>query len=96
MTKYFQNVGSFSRECNGTTLHYDQACLQIIAEEEITFLSQYDECEGCILLETKYPPISDEYVLGTLSPLHYAVRNGKGQICNGKFTKHDVGIVYPN
>lgn len=87
---YFQNMGSFIRDCNGTTLRYDQACLQIIAEEKISFLSQYDECEGCILQETAKPLGADAYVLSTLSPLHYAVRNENGQICNGELVEHDV------
>lgn len=89
-TSYFQNVGSFIRDCNGTTLHYDQACLEIIAHGKISFWSQYEECEGCILQETKKKAGTDAYVLDTLSPVHYEVHNETGPICNGKFVMHDV------
>lgn len=85
----FENVGAFIRSCNGTTLRYDQACLQIITTEKISFWSQYEECEGCKLLKTAELPISGAIVLETLSPLRFAVQNGNGQICNGKFVKVD-------
>lgn len=83
-SKYFQNVGSFIRDCNDTTLRYDRACLQIITDVPVTFWSQYEECEGCILLETSKLTATDEVVLQTLSPLRYAIKNATHQICNGK------------
>lgn len=84
-SKYFQNVGSFIRECNGTTLRHDRACLQIITDEPVTFWSQHEECEGCILLKTAELSTTDEVQLGTLSAVQYAVHNSTGQtICNGK------------
>ncbi|XP_073962435.1 heparan-alpha-glucosaminide N-acetyltransferase-like [Choristoneura fumiferana] len=87
----FENVGAFIRSCNGTTLRYDQACLQIITSEEISFWSQYEECEGCKLLKTVELPISGGIVLETLSPLRYAVKNGNGQICNGTYQFCEFG-----
>lgn len=79
----FENVGAFIRECNGKKLRYDQACLQIITDQELSFLSQYEECEGCILLETAKISKTSDIVLKTASPLRYAVRNGHGEICSG-------------
>lgn len=88
--KNFQNVGSFIRDCYGVDLRYDEACVQIISDTEISFWSQYDECEGCKLLPTEKTKGSDAYVFKTLSPVHYAIRNETAEICNGKWSNRDV------
>lgn len=82
----FENVGSFIRDCNGSKLRYDQACLQIITNTDVSFWSQYEECEGCILLGTANISDTRSLVLGTGSPLNYKVTNGNGVICNGKYS----------
>ena len=79
----FENVGSIIRDCNGTTLRYDQACLQIVTDQPVSFWSQYEECEGCILLETAHIPETRALILDTGSPIKYAVRNGNGEVCSG-------------
>lgn len=81
----FENVGAFIRHCNGTTLRYDQACLEIDTAEPITFWSQDEECEGCVLLKTARLPSTGSIVLSTLRPTRYAIRNGTAEICNGKY-----------
>ncbi|XP_060807203.1 heparan-alpha-glucosaminide N-acetyltransferase [Amyelois transitella] len=86
-----QNIGAFIRKCNGTTLRYDQACLELITDEKVRFYSQYDECEGCKLLETITLPSTGAVVLGTTSPLHYAIKNDNGQICNGTYLFEEYG-----
>ncbi|XP_030034181.2 heparan-alpha-glucosaminide N-acetyltransferase [Manduca sexta] len=87
----FQNVGSFVRECNNAKLRYDQACLQIITNEDISFWSQYEECEGCMLLETARFGSTDAVVVSTTSPLKYSIRNGFGEICNGMYQFGEYG-----
>ncbi|KAL4703761.1 hypothetical protein ACJJTC_017549 [Scirpophaga incertulas] len=87
----FENVGAFLRKCNGTTLRYDQACLEILTKEKISFWSQYEECEGCMLLETANLPATGSVILDTLSPVEYAIRNGNGEICNGTFAFREFG-----
>lgn len=80
----FQNVGYVAPECNGTTLHFDQACLQIFTKKNISFWSQYEECEGCKLLQTVNLQTTGSFVVKTFSPLKYLVRSDYGEICNGK------------
>lgn len=80
---YFENVGYFLRNCNGKTLRYDQACLQIITGEQISFWSQYEECEDCILLKTAELNQTGDIVIETFSPLRYLVQNEQGRSCNG-------------
>lgn len=82
----FKNVGAFIRDCNGTTLHFDQACLEVHTTDEITLWSQNLECQDCVLLETAKFQSSGAVVLDTLSPLRYAVKNSTDQICNGLYT----------
>lgn len=82
----FENVGVFMRDCYGEKLQYDRACLEVITNEEVTFWSQYDECQDCKLLSTKTFNTNVSLVLRTLSPVHYSVtkfKDGKGPICNG-------------
>lgn len=89
---YFQNVGSSIRECNSTTLRHDRACLQIITNDPVTFWSQYEECEGCILLNTANLLSTGEIELQTLSPLQYVVQNSTGHnICNGTYQFGEFG-----
>ncbi|XP_047540046.1 heparan-alpha-glucosaminide N-acetyltransferase-like [Vanessa atalanta] len=87
----FENVGSFIRNCNGTTLKYDQACLEIKTNESVTFWSQYEECEDCMLLETARIPTSRAVILNTVSPLRYAIKNGNGVICSGTYEFGEYG-----
>lgn len=88
MLRQFENVGAIRRDCDNIILRYDQACLQIITNESVTFWSQYEECEDCMLLETAKLPSTRRIVLETLSPLRYAIKNGNGEICNGtQFTQ---------
>ncbi|XP_045762205.1 heparan-alpha-glucosaminide N-acetyltransferase-like [Maniola jurtina] len=87
----FENVGAFIRNCNGTKLKYDQACLEITTNENITFWSQYVECEDCMLLPTKNLPTSGAVVIETFSPLRYAIRNSSGEICNGTYEFGEFG-----
>ncbi|XP_063629468.1 heparan-alpha-glucosaminide N-acetyltransferase-like [Cydia splendana] len=87
----FENVGAFIRSCNGTTLRYDQACLEIITTEPISFMSQYEECQDCMLLPTEPLANSSSYLLKTLSPVRYAIENGHGQICNGSYQFLEFG-----
>ncbi|CAG9570896.1 unnamed protein product [Danaus chrysippus] len=87
----FKNVGAFVRDCNGTTLKYDQACLEIITNEKITFWSQYEVCEDCMLLETKKLSSTGAVVIETESPLRYAIKNGNGLICNGTYHFGEFG-----
>lgn len=79
----YQNVGAFIRACDGTTLQYDQACLEIHTTEEVTFWRQYEECQNCELLPAATLNTTGETVLKTLSPVRYALRKGSDQICNG-------------
>ncbi|CAK1590934.1 unnamed protein product [Parnassius mnemosyne] len=88
---YFENVGYFLRTCNGTKLRYDQACLQISTTEKISFWSQYEECEDCILLKTADLYDNGVVVVETFSPLRYSVRNDRGQICNGTYAFGEFG-----
>lgn len=84
----FENVGVFLRDCNGTKLQYDRACLEVITSEQVTFWSQYEECQDCMLLEKKTFDSSASLVFRTLSPVHYSVtkfKDGKGPICNGTY-----------
>lgn len=94
----FENVGVFMRDCHGVTLKYDRACLEVITSEEVTFWSQYEECQDCMLLNTKTFSTSGALVLRTLSPVHYSVtkfKDGKGPICNGTYVLRFVTcIVY--
>lgn len=85
----FQNVGV--RDCNNTTLHFDQACLQIVTQKSVYFWSQYEECDGCMLLNTKNLTKTDSFVVKTLSPLLYSVRNDNGEICNTKYHFGEYG-----
>ncbi|XP_049880375.1 heparan-alpha-glucosaminide N-acetyltransferase-like [Pectinophora gossypiella] len=87
----FENVGAFVRDCRNGTLLYDEACLEVITSETVTFWSQYEECEGCKLVLTKTLETTGEIVLKTLSPVHYAVKNGNGQICNGTYLFGEFG-----
>ncbi|KAL0861306.1 hypothetical protein ABMA27_008865 [Loxostege sticticalis] len=87
----FENVGAFIRHCNGTTLRYDQACLEIDTAEPITFWSQDEECEGCVLLKTARLPSTGSIVLSTLRPTRYAIRNGTAEICNGTYQFREFG-----
>lgn len=87
----FENVGSFIRDCNGTALRYDQACLQIITEKEVSFWSQFEECEGCILLERPKIPETRSLILETGGPIKYAVRNDDGEICHGVYQFGEYG-----
>lgn len=79
----FENVGSFIRDCNGTTLRYDQACLQIITDRKVSFWSQFEECEDCILLERAKIPETRALILETGSPIKYSVRKDDVEICHG-------------
>ncbi|XP_037874035.1 heparan-alpha-glucosaminide N-acetyltransferase [Bombyx mori] len=87
----FQNVGSFIRECNGTTLRYDQACLSILTDEEVTLWSQYAECDGCKLLPTATFPKSDPIIVRTSDTLLYALKNSSGIICKGSYQFGEYG-----
>ncbi|CAH2097531.1 unnamed protein product [Euphydryas editha] len=87
----FENIGSFIRNCNGMKLKYDQACLEIITNETVTFWSQYEECEDCMLLETEKIPFTKAIILDTISPLRYAIKNRNGQICNGTYEFGEFG-----
>ncbi|XP_075985188.1 heparan-alpha-glucosaminide N-acetyltransferase-like [Anticarsia gemmatalis] len=90
----FENIGAFKRECNGTRLKFDQACLLISGQsnhEPVLFSSQSEECEGCILRERGWIPESGEIVLNTTSPLRYAINNTNGQICSGEYQFGEFG-----
>ncbi|XP_048484368.1 heparan-alpha-glucosaminide N-acetyltransferase [Plutella xylostella] len=87
----YENVGYFIRECDGRRLRYDQACLQVITSEKVSFWSQYLECEGCALLETATFKNNTKLVFGTTSPLKYAVHNANGEICNGTYQFGEFG-----
>ncbi|KAJ0171377.1 hypothetical protein K1T71_012927 [Dendrolimus kikuchii] len=87
----FQNVGYIVPECNGTTLHFDQACLQIFTKKNITFWSQYEECEGCKLLQTVHLDKTDSIVVKTFSRLQYLVKSEYGEICNGNYQFGEYG-----
>lgn len=91
MLRQFENVGAIRRDCDNVILRYDQACLQIITNESVTFWSQYEECEDCMLLETAKIPSTRRIVLETLSPLRYAIKNGNGEICNGTYEFGEYG-----
>ncbi|KAM3961405.1 heparan-alpha-glucosaminide N-acetyltransferase [Aphomia sociella] len=88
---YFENIGAFIRDCNGTKLRYDQACLELITNEKISFWSQSEECQGCVLLETAKLPTTGAVVVHTLGPLQYAIKNGQGIICNGTYQFGEYG-----
>ncbi|XP_013137858.1 PREDICTED: heparan-alpha-glucosaminide N-acetyltransferase-like [Papilio polytes] len=88
---YFENVGYFLRNCNGKTLRYDQACLQIITNEQLSFWSQYEECEDCILLKTADLNHTGDVVIETFSPLRYLVQNEQGRSCNGTYAFGEFG-----
>ncbi|XP_013182542.1 PREDICTED: heparan-alpha-glucosaminide N-acetyltransferase-like [Papilio xuthus] len=88
---YFENVGYFLRNCNGKTLRYDQACLQIVTNEQISFWSQYEECEDCILLKTADFNQTGDVVIETFSPLRYVVQNEQGRSCNGTYAFGEFG-----
>ncbi|CAG9124516.1 unnamed protein product [Plutella xylostella] len=87
----YENVGYFIRECDGRRLRYDQACLQVITSEKVSFWSQYLECEGCALLETATFKNNTKLVFSTTSPLKYAVHNANGEICNGTYQFGEFG-----
>ncbi|KAI5639277.1 heparan-alpha-glucosaminide N-acetyltransferase [Phthorimaea operculella] len=77
--------------CEETSLQYDQACLEVIASEFVTFWSNFEQCEGCRLLETAYVARSRALVVGTTSALRYALKNGTQQICNGTYQFGEFG-----
>lgn len=79
----FTNIGYSFKNCNGIKLRYDQACLEILTDNKISFWSQYEECEDCIMLKRVdlYKP--EEIVIETFSPLRYSLRSDQGEICNG-------------
>ncbi|XP_050671269.1 heparan-alpha-glucosaminide N-acetyltransferase-like [Leptidea sinapis] len=91
MLGQFENVGAFIRNCSAKTLRYDQACLELITDEPITFWSQYEECENCMLLETAKLSKTGNIILETISPLHYAIKSGNGEICNGTYKFEEYG-----
>ncbi|CAF4859348.1 unnamed protein product [Pieris macdunnoughi] len=89
MLGQFNNVGV--RDCNGTKLRYDQACLEIITDGPIAFWSQYEECEDCMLLETANLKKSGPVVLETISPVRFAIRSADNEICNGTYEFEEFG-----
>ncbi|XP_045513819.1 heparan-alpha-glucosaminide N-acetyltransferase-like [Pieris brassicae] len=89
MLGQFNNVGV--RNCNGTKLRYDQACLEIITDGPVTFWSQYEECEDCMLLETANLKKSGPVVLETISPIRYAIQSEDNEICNGTYEFEEFG-----
>lgn len=96
MFNQFRNIGSSERDCNNSTLHYDEACLKVVTDKEITFWSQYEECQGCRLLETTSVYREQEIKIKTFSALRYSIRDLNGQICNGiyKLIKHFHSIFF--
>ncbi|XP_026750425.1 heparan-alpha-glucosaminide N-acetyltransferase-like [Galleria mellonella] len=87
----FANVGSLIRNCSGTSLRYEQACLELVTNEKISFWSQSEECQGCVLLETFKLPATGAVVVQTLNPLRYAIKNDHGVICNGTYQFGEYG-----
>lgn len=84
----FANIGVFNRDCNGAKLRFDRACLEVITNDTVTFWSQYEECQDCVLLDRKTFSSSGALVFRTLSPVQYSVtkfKDGKGPICNGAY-----------
>lgn len=84
----FENVGVLMRDCDGVLLQHDSACLEVITTEKVTFWSQYEECQDCMLLAKKNISSSGSLVFRTLSPVHYSVtkyEDGKEPICNGTY-----------
>lgn len=88
----FKNVGSFIRDCNGTTLRYDQACFEIISSEAVNFWSQTVDCIGCPLLRTAEVFSARQLIVQTLNPIRYAFKNSLGQICNGKWKNPPIFV----
>lgn len=87
----FQNIGSFVRSCGNSTLGFDEACLRLISNEKVKFLSQYEECEGCRLLETATVDGLTQITLKTFSKVRFELQNGEGQICNGSYRFGEFG-----
>lgn len=88
----FENVGSFIRDCGNKKLKYDEACLQVITDRPISFWSQYEECEGCILLQRANITSSHNFVIDTISPLRYTVKkDDNAEICSGEYQFNEYG-----
>ncbi|XP_026332744.1 heparan-alpha-glucosaminide N-acetyltransferase-like [Hyposmocoma kahamanoa] len=90
----FENVGVLMRDCEGVLLQHDSACLEVITTEKVTFWSQYEECQDCMLLAKKNISSSGSLVFRTLSPVHYSVtkyEDGKEPICNGTYWFGEFG-----
>lgn len=90
----FENVGSFIRDCGNKKLKYDEACLQVITDRPISFWSQYEECEGCILLQRANITSSHNFVIDTISPLRYTVKkDDNAEICSGQY--ENIIVTHP-
>lgn len=90
----YKNVGAKLRQCNNTDLHYDQACLQVVATNQpLYFWSQYTECEGCTL--QRAGAIEDnnatEFRMESLWPAIYEIRSQDDILCNGTYHFREYG-----
>ncbi|CAB3229441.1 unnamed protein product [Arctia plantaginis] len=86
----FENIGASRRECNSKILRFDQACLQIGAEQ-VEFWSQTAECEGCILQKNATIEGYDSVIVDTRNPLIYSIRNKSAEVCNGTYQFGEYG-----
>lgn len=89
----FKNVMFYQRKCDTKTLFYDEACLTVSSDKNVSLWKQYTECEGCDYIKGVFVNNgSEDMLVKTVWPLKYQVISGDGgQICNGTFGFQEYG-----
>lgn len=93
----FKNVKFYTRKCNSKTLVYDEACIDILADKEVSLWRQYTKCDGCDYANVLETNKSSSLLLRTIWPVKYKVKDGDGtEICNGLFNFGEYGRYQMN
>ncbi|XP_077303018.1 heparan-alpha-glucosaminide N-acetyltransferase-like [Arctopsyche grandis] len=87
----FKNVKFFSRKCNSHTLIYDEACLDIASDRDVTVWRQYTKCVECDYAKVLDSNKTGSLLVRTIWPVKYKVEDGYGPVCNGTFNFGEYG-----
>lgn len=87
----FKNVKFFSRKCNSHTLIYDEACLDIASDREVTIWRQYTKCVECDYAKVLDSNKTGSLLVETIWPVKYKVEDSYGPVCNGTFNFGEYG-----